>query len=192
MLRHYANANYFNPDEVARLIRSRRPELPQSEANALAWYQGKVLLERAIAERRSLALETTLGGNTIARLLREALLAGLEVCVWYAGLRDVELHIARVKARVLGGGHDIPESDIRRRYDAGRINLISLLPYLTELRVYDNSEDNDPALGREPRPTLLLRMSRGLITGGCALGETPEWAKPIVAAAMKCQPSTHR
>jgi predicted ABC-type ATPase len=191
MLRHFKGTDYFNPDEIARLIRASRPDLPQSEANALAWHQGKVLLERAISERRSLAFETTLGGSTIARLLREALLAGLEVCVWYAGLRDVELHLARVRERVARGGHDIPERDIRRRYDAGRLNLIALVPHLTELRVYDNSEENDPALGFQPRPKLILHMTRGRIAGGCALAETPEWAKPIVAAAMKCQPGLH-
>jgi predicted ABC-type ATPase len=191
MLRHHQGGEYFNPDEAARLIRARRPGLSQSEANALAWYQGKTMLERAIDAREPFAFETTLGGNTIAKLLRDALRAGLEVAIWYAGLRDVELHIARVRARVARGGHDIPERDIRRRYDAGRINLIALLPHLTELRVYDNSEDNDPALGREPRPQLVLRMERGHITGGCALADTPDWAKPIVAAAMKCQPGVH-
>ena len=110
-------AEYFNPDVAARQIRQADPRLALKEANSLAWHQGGRLLERAIAERQSFALETTLGGNTITGLLERASEQGLEVRVWYAGLSSPELHIARVRQRVLGGGHDIPESDIRRRYE---------------------------------------------------------------------------
>ena len=53
---------------------------------------------------------------------------GIEVRIWYVGLSSPELHVARVRARVAKGGHDIPEARIRERYDAGRLNLIRLLP----------------------------------------------------------------
>ena len=61
-------AGYFNPDEAAARIRHARPQLSQAEANSQAWYQGKRLLQRTIAERLSFAFETTLGGNTIPAL----------------------------------------------------------------------------------------------------------------------------
>ena len=48
------------------------------------------------------------------------------------------LHIARVRARVARGGHDIPEARVRDRFDTSRLNLIRLLPRLTELVVYEN------------------------------------------------------
>ena len=154
------------------------------EANAAAWQQGRRLLERAIAERLDFAFETTLGGNTIAALLEKALASGIEVRVWYVGLRSPELHIARVRARVAKGGHDIPEATIRDRYDRGRLNLIRLMPRLTELRVYDNSEEADPHTGAAPEPMLVLHVVRGRVVGSCDLTRTPEWAKPIVAAAV--------
>jgi predicted ABC-type ATPase len=69
------------------------------------------------------------------------------VRVWYVGLSSPELHIARVRARVAKGGHDIPEPRIRERYDASRLNLIRLLPRLSELWVYDNSVEADPDAG---------------------------------------------
>jgi hypothetical protein len=74
----------------------------------------------------------------------------------------VERHIERVRARVRKGGHDIPEADIRRRFDNSRLNLIHLMP----------------------RPKLVLHMERGRIVGPRNLVRTPEWAKPIVAAGM--------
>jgi predicted ABC-type ATPase len=66
------------------------------------------LLERAIAERRTFAFETTLGGRTITASHERALSAGLEVRVWYIGLSSPELHMARVRARVAGAGTTFP------------------------------------------------------------------------------------
>jgi predicted ABC-type ATPase len=176
---------FFNPDAAARLMRDRNPGISQAEANSAAWHQGRRLLERAISERLTYAFETTLGGATMTALLEHALAAGLEVRVWYVGLSSAELHVARVRARVARGGHDIPEADIRRRFDDGRLNLVRLLPRLTELRVYDNSEEADPRAGRAPSPVLLLHVVRGKIAGACALAQIPRWAKPIAAAALK-------
>ena len=98
-----AGADYYNPDEAARELIAANPGLDQVRANAAAWQQGKRLLERAIAERLDFALETTLGGNTIPRLLAEAAAAGIEVRIWYVGLASPEAHIERVRQRVRFG-----------------------------------------------------------------------------------------
>lgn len=180
-----SGAEYYNPDEAARLVRRANPALGQTEANSIAWHQGRRLLERAIAERLDYVFETTLGANTIPRLLAAAASSGIQVHVWYAGLASPELHIERVRAQVRGGGHDIPERDIRRRYEHSRLNLIHLMPMLTALRVYDNSVDADPAAGRTPAPSLVLHMRHGKIMNPGDLARSPEWAKPIVAAAIK-------
>ena len=180
-----AGAEYFNPDDAARLILARRPGLEQTEANSVAWHQGRRLLERAIAERKTFAFETTLGGTTITELLDRALVAGLAVRVWYVGLSSPDLHIARVRARVARGGHDIPAERIRARYDTSRLNLIRLLPKLTELRVYDNSAEADLRAGVAPEPQLILHMVRGKVVRACPLADTPQWAEPVVSAALK-------
>lgn len=182
-----SGADYYNPDEAARKLMAANPGITQAQANGTAWQQGRFLLETAIARRLDFVFETTLGANTIPRLITEAASKGAEVHVWYAGLSSVELHIERVRARVRKGGHDIPEADIRRRYNHSRLNLIHLLPTLTALRAYDNSSEADPVAGNEPMPTLVLHMERGKIVGPADLSKTPEWAKPIVAAALKLQ-----
>ena len=178
-------AEYFNPDEASSRIRSANPGLSGAEADSEAWNHGKRLLRRAIAERLNFAFETTLGGNTIPALLNSALSTGLEVRIWYVGLSSVELHIARVRTRVEKGGHSIPEQTIRERFDRSRLNLIRLLLRLTELLVYDNSNEADPDVGERPEPRLLLHMASGKIIGSCDLQLIPEWAKPILAAALK-------
>lgn len=177
---------YFNPDEVAREILEVHPSLPLAEANSLAWREEVRQLEEAIRHRRHFAFETTLGGTTIAATLRKALDAGMDVRIWYVGLESPELHIARVAARVARGGHPVPEDTIRQRFDASRVNLIKLLGRLTELKMFDNSAQADPHLGQAPEPRLLLHLRQGRILGPgpAELARTPDWAKPIVEAAL--------
>ena len=188
-----SGAEYFNPDEAARAILSanarRGAPMSQERANGAAWSEGRRLLVRAIRDKLDFAFETTLGGRTITELLLQAAREDHCVHVWFAGLESVELHLERVRRRVARGGHDIPEAKVRERYTRGRKNLIRLLPYLASIRVYDNSADADPSTGSQPRPVLLLAMQRGRIVRPsklrAILGTTPDWAKPIVTAALK-------
>jgi predicted ABC-type ATPase len=154
-----SGADYFNPDEVTGRILAANPGVTTAEANSAAWHEGKRLLERAISERLDFAFETTLGGRTMAALLEKALVARTEVRIWFLGLSSPEVHIARVRSRVALGGHDIPEDKIRERYDQSRVNLIELMPKITELKVYDNSIEADPRAGRAPQPMLLLHLA---------------------------------
>ncbi len=180
-----SGADYYNPDEAARRFLAANRALTQVEANSAAWHEGVRLLRRAIDERLDFAFETTLGADTIPRLLRQAANSGVEIYVWYVGLESPELHIARVKSRVTRGGHDISETDIRRRYEHSRLNLIDLLPVLRALRIFDNSAEGDPAIGQTPKPVLVLAMEGRKIVAPKDLSHTPTWAKPIVAAALK-------
>ncbi|MGZ5441035.1 MAG: AAA family ATPase [Thermoanaerobaculia bacterium] len=178
--------NYFNPDEAAVRIRDVLG-CSVDEANIHAWNEGKRLLEKALRERAHHAFETTLGGKTIPRLLGTAAEAGFEVRMWFVGLATVEQHIARVQARVARGGHDIPETRIRARWESSRRNLVVLMPWLTALRVFDNSEERDVGSGKIPQPRLLLHWERGVVIAPTlsAIESTPEWAKPIVACALQ-------
>lgn len=161
------------------------PGLDQATANSAAWRQGNDLLKQAVTERLDFAFETTLGGSTIPRLLVQAAMQDIGIYVWYVGLSSPELHIARVRSRVRQGGHDIPEQAIRRRFEHSRLNLIAMLPALAALRMHDNSAEADPADGIFPAPALVLHTEHGKILNPDDLHLAPDWAKPIVAAAMK-------
>jgi predicted ABC-type ATPase len=188
-----SGVEFFNPDEAARRIAAanaaRHPSLSQAHINAAAWNEGLRLLRRAIDERANFAFETTLGGKTMTALLEQAAQAGLAVHVWFVGLTDVELHIDRVRRRVAKGGHDIPVAKIRERFENGRVNLIRLLPQLTELHMYDNSAEADPDTGATPLPRLLVHCRERRILSPTKLQTlleaTPAWAKPIAAACIK-------
>jgi predicted ABC-type ATPase len=153
-------------------------------ANAHGWQIGKALLENAITGGRDFRFETTLGGNTIPALLERAARARHRVHVWFCGLESVELHIQRVQARASRGGHDIPVEKIHQRWRRSRENLVRLLPHIHHLRMYDNSYEADPVAGERPRPCLLLEMREGKITAPADLSGAPDWAQPIIAAAI--------
>ena len=177
-------SSVFNPDAIARQIRTLHPDIDLTLANAHAWQIGKSLLEQAIAEGCDYHFETTLGGRTIAQLLERAAQSGHRLHVWFCGLASAELHLRRVRSRVAHGGHDIPEQKIRERWTGSRENLIRLLPLIDHLRLYDNSHEADPAEGRQPQPVLLLEMKRRNITAPADLSGAPDWAQPIIAAAI--------
>jgi len=187
-----AGVEFFNPDVMARKFLANVPGISQEEANAAAWEQGRRLVERAIEERKDFAFETTLGGNTIPALLRKAISRGIEVRIWYVGLESAELHLARVRSRVALGGHDIPEVKVRERYARSQLRLIELLPELTELRVFDNSEEGDPEKGQTPVPKLLLHMREGKTVSLYDLHAVPSWAKAILQTAIRQAAKSYR
>lgn len=182
-----AGLDWFNPDTFTRQLIDTTGS-PLADANAAAWQEGVRRLDHAIATGRNFAFETTLGGTTIAAKLRAATTTH-DVLMWYCGLDTPEHHLARVKFRVSQGGHDIPEAKIRARCVSSTANLIALLPHLAQLQVYDNSLDAAPGTPI-PNPCLLLQMEHGYIAWPqdvATLKRTPDWAKPILEAALMIQ-----
>ena len=179
-----SGAEYFNPDEYARQLRTQE-SLTQEKANAVAWAYGKGKLEKAIANGTDFTFESTLGGQTITDLLIHAAGKSHSLDIWFVGLASVDLHLQRVANRVAQGGHPIPEADIRKRWIGSHENIIRLIPFVCTLRVFDNSRE--VAASEEPHPELLLSIGRGELAypGPDALSATPQWAKPIVAAAYR-------
>lgn len=179
--------DWFNPDAFAAKLVVELG-MPQDEANGHAWQQGFALLREAIATGGNHAFETTLGGRTIARTLAEASRTH-DVLMLYCGLASPELHVERVAMRVAHHGHPIPQAKIRERWDSSRRNLIELMPRLARLQVFDNSRSVPP--GEEvPDPVLLLDVAGGRIhfpepDSAEALAVVPEWAQPIVEAAIR-------
>lgn len=179
---------WFNPDAFSRELMARGG-FGKDAADAAAWAYGKVRLEAAIAGKTDFAFETTLGGSTMARLIDMAAVSH-DVVMIFCGLDSVERHIARVRLRVRHGGHDIPEGRIRSRWSSARRNLIALLPCLAQLQLFDNSREAPPGADI-PEPMLLLEMKDGRVLHPgrddvAALEATPDWAKPIVEAAFRC------
>lgn len=184
-----ASLAWFNPDTFAReLIDATGCD--QETANGHAWAEGVRRLDTAVSAGRSYAFETTLGGHTIAEKIRAAARTH-DVIIWFCGLDSPNRHVARVRARVAQGGHDIPEAKIRARYPRAQQNLIALMPHLAHVSVYDNS--TEAAIGDAiPDPVLVLELDhRRLVypaaNDRAALADTPEWAKALVEAALSLE-----
>ncbi len=179
-----AGLNWFDPDDFARELLAVTG-CEQAQANAAAWQEGVHRLDAAIAEGRTHAFETTLGGRSIPARIKAALPTH-DVLIWFCGLSSPEQHIARVSARVAAGGHDIPSDKIRERYLSALSNLLALMPHLKQLQIYDNSTDAAPGASL-PDPLLLAQMESGKLTWPTdinALARTPDWAKPLLEAAL--------
>ena len=177
---------WFNPDTFARELVAASG-CGQATANAHAWSESVRRLDEAIAGGHSHAFETTLGGHTVAERIAAAARTH-DVLMWFCGLVSPDLHVARVRARVAAGGHDIPEARIRERYPQALQNLIALMPRLAHLQVYDNSTEVD-AGSPIPDPMLVLEMQDGRLMWPAsddvdALRRTPDWAKPLMEAAL--------
>jgi len=181
--------DWFNPDAYAARL-ARELGISQVEANGHAWRHGRLLLEDAIATGRNHAFETTLGGNTISRLLRQAAKTH-DILMLYCGLSSPGLHIERVAQRVAHQGHDIPAGTIRERWNTSRANLVQLLPVLARLQVFDNSFTVEP--GEDiPDPILVLEVDAGRLVfpdagSPQALAAVPQWAQPLLEAAIQLQ-----
>src|SRR5688572_13439601 len=103
---------FLNADEIAR-------DLSPFEPSASALKAGRLLLSEvreSLDRGETFALETTLSGKTYVRYFRSALERGYAIELHYLWLSNPAHAIARVRQRVLQGGHNVPARDIRRRF----------------------------------------------------------------------------
>jgi predicted ABC-type ATPase len=99
-----------------------------------------VEIARRVRAGESFAFETTLSGKSYARLIPQWKAAGYHVKMIFLSLPSVDLAIARVAARVAQGGHDVVDTVIRRRFDAGIRNYEDVYRRLVNSwALYDNS-----------------------------------------------------
>ena len=86
------------------------------------------------------SFETVLSTERNLLFLEKAKACGYEVQCVYVLTCDENINVARIRARHLAGGHDVPEDKVRTRYH----RALSLLPRLIELcdqlLIYDNSD----------------------------------------------------
>lgn len=143
---------FLNADLLAAGLSPLRPSV-------MAMRSGRLLLSRwqeLLAQRRDFAFESTLSGRTYAGMLRKARAAGYQVRLCYLWLPNVSLSLRRVRQRVRKGGHDVPETDLRRRFLPSLRNFFVLyLPLADEALLFH-------AGGRPPR--LLARWRRAAAT----------------------------
>lgn len=104
-----------------------------------------------IRKRESFAFETTLSGKKYASKIKLWKQQEYSITIYYLKLPSVEFAIERVKLCVSQGGHNIPEPDIRRRFELSWTNFQNVYKPLADawtifdttaphLRIIDESE----------------------------------------------------
>ena len=131
-------SEFVNSDEFAKSLSPFSPEKASVGASRYMLLKMRRLLER----RADFAIETTLATRSMLKMIKDAQEAGYFVTILYLWLNTPDLAVARVKARVAAGGHNIKEETIRRRYSVGLHYLFrDFMPLCDRWILCDNSED---------------------------------------------------
>ena len=106
------NLEFLNADEIAK-------ELAPNAINSVPISAGKEYFKRLklyFDNKKSFAVESTLSGNNVVRIIKRAQDLNYKIILVYSFLQNCTTCIERVKKRVKNGGHNVPEEDIIRRY----------------------------------------------------------------------------
>lgn len=135
-------ALYINADEIA-------------VKHAMSAYDAAVEAERlrreAIAKGISFVMETVMSTRDKIDFLREAKSAGYHVHLEYLTTQDPDINVARVRNRVLAGGHDVPAEKVAARYHRSMRLLKEAIEVVDTARIYNNSLE---------RPVLIAEKTR--------------------------------
>lgn len=127
----------INPDEIAEGLPLVEGHLDERQAGEIA-VRERV---RLLAERRDLAIETTLSGHSPIRFMVKAKAEGYKITLVFVGIDSPELSQARVADRVACGGHSVPLDAIIRRYPDTMSKLASAVEVANRSYILDNSDD---------------------------------------------------
>ena len=126
---------FVNADLIAAGLAPFAPETAAFQAGRLMIEQ----LDQSFQKRHSFALETTLSGRAYLNSIARWQAAGYRVTLIFLKLSKVQEAVARVRQRVLQGGHNIPEEVIARRFASGYRNFEKIYkPIVDAWAVYDN------------------------------------------------------
>jgi len=128
----------LDPDAFANTLQASASALfPMAAARHVLKYAGEHL-----KKAESFAVETTLAGKNYLQMMLEARNRGFEIMLVYIGTENVEINLARIRNRVLAGGHDVPEEDVRRRYKRSFENLQIAIRRADHAILFDNSTED--------------------------------------------------
>ena len=131
-------SEFVNSDEFAKSLAPFKPESAYVAASRYMLLKIRYLFKR----KEDFCIETTLATRSLKKMIRDAKAEGYFVTLLYFWLDSPERAVARVKARVDAGGHNIKEETIRRRYSMGLYYLFrDFMPLCDKWILSDNSTD---------------------------------------------------
>ena len=133
---------FINADLIAAGLSPFAPEAAALKAGRLMLRE----MESCVNRRESFAFETTLSGLGYLARFRQWRSMGYEISLYFLALPNAETAILRVAARIKQGGHNIPESVIRRRFTAGLHNFENIYKPEVDRWIKFDSVSDSPAL----------------------------------------------
>ena len=129
-------SEFVNSDEFAKSFSPFDPAAASISAGRFMLLKIRYLL----MHERDFCIETTLATRSLMRTIEDAKASGYSVTLLFFWISSPELAIKRVRARVEAGGHSIPESVIRRRYEMGlKYFFNDYMPVSDHWMLIDNS-----------------------------------------------------
>src|SRR5579872_5801221 len=102
--------NFVNADLIAAGLSPFEPDKAAVRASRLMLQE----ICRLTQERADFTFETTLSGRSYEPMMRQWREQGYRVYLYFLWLPDVRMNLDRIADRVRQGGHNVPESDVRR------------------------------------------------------------------------------
>lgn len=134
---------FVNADAIAAGLSAFRPE-------SVAITAGRAMLKRIeqLAKARAdFAFETTLASRRFAVWITDLKREGYRFHLLFLALESADLALSRIAERTRSGGHDVPETVVRRRYERGLDNFFKLyMPLADGWQMFDNSRSSGPYL----------------------------------------------
>lgn len=128
---------FMNADNIARGLSPINPALAAFRSGRILLQEVRTLLDAG----ESFALESTLSGKTWLSMIREAKAKSYRVILHYILVDSATRAVNRVATRVILGGHHVPETDIRRRFERSRKHFLEdYLPLADEWGLWDNNQ----------------------------------------------------
>jgi predicted ABC-type ATPase len=121
-------ALYLGADAIAEKLSPGSPE----SAQLLAGRRFLMAVQDALHHDRSLVVESTLSGKSFGRVIRLARERGFATTIVFLFVDSADTCVARVQERKRKGGHGVPETDIRRRFDRSLRNFWSTYRFLAD------------------------------------------------------------
>lgn len=128
--------NFINADLIAAGIAPLRPEMAGLEAGRILLWK----MDAFVDEEATFGFETTLSGTGYVGRIQKMKGSGYRIVLFYLWVPSADFAVARVRSRVVEGGHNVPEEDLRRRFTKSWNNFESIYQGLADKWiVFDNS-----------------------------------------------------
>lgn len=162
--------NFVNADLIAQGLSPFSPSVAAMKAGRLVLEQIRGFADKGV----DFAFESTLAGKTYASFFKAVKRKGYRIHLFFLWIPNSSLALERIKDRVASGGHDVPASDVHRRFRRSVENFFKVYePLLDSWMLFDNSNEIPYLVAEKADGKLLIKdvqlyneISKGKRNGG--------------------------